>query len=89
MDFSGLVAFAIALVVAAIFALLARRAGKPRNRILAFTMSLALCLLLMRPWEALYPGKWDAGIFIVVFLSAWTAIGTFFGDRLVSRSVGN
>jgi hypothetical protein len=85
MDFSGLLACAIAVVIAATFVIVRRRAATVTNRVALFSLSLAICLLLMRPWEAVRPDEWQAGLVIVLFLAAWTAIGTLFGSWLAKR----
>ena len=85
MDLGGLFAFVIAIVVAALFVVVSRRSEKPPARAVPFALSLAACLLLTRPWEALYPSEWQEGIVIVLVLAAWIAVGTYLGSAFVNR----
>ena len=85
MDFGGISALVLAIVVAAAFAVVSRGSEKPTRRAIPFALSLAVSLLLMRPWESLYPGEWKEGIVIVFVLAAWVAVGTLLGSAVGNR----
>jgi hypothetical protein len=84
-DFSFILAFAVAIVVATMFQFLERRSAKSPRRATPFAIALAICLIFSRPWEALYPREWKEGIVIVFLLVVWVAFGTLLGSAIGKR----
>jgi hypothetical protein len=85
MDLSALFAFGFAAVLSAIVAVVTRHSAKPPSRLIPFTLSLSVCMLLFRPWESLAPGEWQEGLVVILVLIAWIAAGTVVGSAVTKR----
>ena len=85
MDISGILVFIFAGFVSVLAILTNTKLGKRQNLLLAFVVSLSVAVLVLRPWEALYPSEWVVGVLFILILAAWAAVGTLAGGAIAGR----
>lgn len=87
MDYSGIISFVMAATIASIFIIGARRLKRSFHPWIPFGLTFVIIMMLIRPWEWLYPTEWREGILIVLIIAAWIAAGSFVGDAIAKRLI--
>ena len=91
MDFSFLILFGLAVVVAAVLTIGATMLKLPESypRAIAFVVCFSAALLLARPWATFERTEWRKLAAITLVMAVWVAFGSIAGGALGRRYIKN